>query len=403
MMFMDQPPEKCWWEWECESYDVSCTCQYERRPLLTLRGLCAAHYTQGILDSLYTPRQLPGNPSDLFLLGPFTTQIRYNESSSRWVLTDARYSVTGESEANKLSYLLGKHWWTMHDDTFCNKTLQRELTGQTMKTHGNVTTFPNTYDTWYSYNTQLKLTGCVGEFTCDDGQCVKMEERCDQLMNCRDESDEKDCYLLILKDSYNMRVPPVIQGSGSSFDPAMVGISIALLKIVSMDEVNHLIDFQFEITLEWRDNRATFLNLKREMVLNALSDEEIWSLWLPYVIYSNTDMKEAVQLEDGLKTIIVVAREGNFTLNEIYEVDEVEIFSGDENPLTMKQTYTKSFQCQYMLHRYPFDTQVTFVINTFFCNAHLSHSISNMHLFILHTWPLIKVLQIIFLVTESKF
>jgi hypothetical protein len=152
-----------------------------------------------------------------------------------------------------------------------------------------------------------------------------------------------------------------------------------------------LIDFQFEITLEWRDNRATFQNLKREMVLNALSDEEIWSLWLPYVIYANTDMKEAVKLEDGLKTTIVVAREGNFTTNKFDEVDEVEIFSGDENTLTMKQTYTKSFQCQYMLHRYPFDTQVTYVINTYFCNARLSHSLSNVHLFILHTWPIKKV------------
>jgi hypothetical protein len=228
-----------------------------------------------------------------------------------------------------------------------------------------MTTGRYTYDSWYSYTTQLKLTGCsAGEFTCDDGQCVMMEERCNQLKNCRDKSDEEGCQLLVIDKSYNMRVPPVIQGSGNSFDPTMVGISIALLKIVSMEEVNHLINFQFEITLEWRDNRAIFQNLKREMVLNALSDEEIGSLWLPYVIYANTDMKEAVQLEDGLKTTIVVAREGNFTRNEIYEVDEVEIFSGDENTLTMKQTYTKSFQCQYMLHRYPFDTQVTFVINT---------------------------------------
>ena len=40
------------------------------------------------------------------------------------------------------------------------------------------------------------------------------------------------------------------------------------------------------------------------------------------------------------------------------EVDEAEIFEGAENTLTMTQTYTWEFQCQYQLQRYPFDTQV---------------------------------------------
>ena len=40
------------------------------------------------------------------------------------------------------------------------------------------------------------------------------------------------------------------------------------------------------------------------------------------------------------------------------EVDESEIFKGAENGLTMRQTYTHRFQCNYLLSRYPFDTQV---------------------------------------------
>ena len=40
--------------------------------------------------------------------------------------------------------------------------------------------------------------------------------------------------------------------------------------------------------------------------------------------------------------------------------------SGEENSLAMRQTYTHRFQCRYLLHRYPFDTQViaTFIIVT---------------------------------------
>ena len=40
------------------------------------------------------------------------------------------------------------------------------------------------------------------------------------------------------------------------------------------------------------------------------------------------------------------------------EVDEREIFKGSENHLTMRQTYTHKFQCQYQLMTYPFDEQV---------------------------------------------
>lgn len=57
-------------------------------------------------------------------------------------------------------------------------------------------------------------------------------------------------------------------------------------------------------------------------------------------------------------TRVVVNKEGRFTRSGLDEVDEAEIFEGKENSLTMDQSYTHEFQCQYHLHSYPFDTQV---------------------------------------------
>ena len=254
------------------------------------------------------------------------------------MITDAVSMVKAESRASKVSYVLGKHEWTVTNDVFsCSK--------------GG------------SYTTHLKLSGCNpnGEFTCDDGQCVTMEQRCDQLPDCRDESDEFECNMLVLKKSYNKRVAPITSASTSNRTilPVVVNVSITLLKIVSMEEVQHKIDFQFKISLEWRENRAIYHNLKQESSLNSLTLTDIASLWLPYVIYANTDMKEAARLEPGLRTTIVVTREGALTRSGKEVVDETEMFQGAENRLTMHQTYTKSFQCQYNLGRYPFDTQVT--------------------------------------------
>ena len=75
------------------------------------------------------------------------------------------------------------------------------------------------------------------------------------------------------------------------------------------------------------------------------------------VCVQNTDINEAVTLDVSDSTVFVT-REGDFTRADIFSVDEVEIFEGRENRITMVQTYSKKFHCTYLLHNYPFDTQV---------------------------------------------
>ena len=94
--------------------------------------------------------------------------------------------------------------------------------------------------------------------------------------------------------------------------------------------------------------------------MNALTYGDIKTIWLPRVVYDNTDQKEVTRLGENWEwaTDVTVTREGNFTRSGVEEVDEAEIFEGAENRLTMRQTYTWEFQCKYQLQRYPFDTQV---------------------------------------------
>ena len=91
-----------------------------------------------------------------------------------------------------------------------------------------------------------------------------------------------------------------------------------------------------------------------------VTDDDIKTIWLPLIVFDNTDQKEVtrVGMEWEWATDVTVTREGNFTRSGISEVDEAEIFKGAENRLTMKQTYTWEFQCKYQLQKYPFDTQV---------------------------------------------
>ena len=154
--YTDVPWEKSWDDtWACLYYlDQSCPCNYPAQPLLRMRGLCSP-----LIDWLFSPKQLPSNPGNMILMGAETTRIEYNDISSQWMLTDLLYAVRGVSHATKLSYVIGKHEWRISNDMYmCGK-------GQ-------------------PYTTMLKLTGCKEEeFTCNDGQCIDMERRCDQVTN----------------------------------------------------------------------------------------------------------------------------------------------------------------------------------------------------------------------------
>ena len=154
-----------------------------------------------------------------------------------------------------------------------------------------------------------------------------------------------------------MRVPPI-----QSDDPVNVSVSINLLKLVDIDEEDYSIEIQFEITMKWKENRVTYHNLKNKDSLNALSEEDYKKLWLPKVIYENTDQKETTRLGEfgngEWDTKVIVKKEGHSTPSGLDTLDETEIFSGHDNSLVMSQTYTHTFQCAYKLSAYPFDTQV---------------------------------------------
>ena len=215
---------------------------------------------------------------------------------------------------------------------------------------------------------EMKLSTCnTSQFTCDDGYCVSMEQRCNQVPDCmNDKSDEVGCKMLYLEDNYNQRIPPFSTkryGLSVKVMPVNVRISLTLLKVVAIEEEDHTIDMQFRINLEWKENRATFHNLKNNTYLNALSSEDINKLWLPLVIYTNTDQQETTRLgvEWEWTTSVWVKREEENPISSHdvpSQLDEIELFQGRENSLVMVQSYTHEFQCVYQLEDYPFDTQV---------------------------------------------
>ena len=159
---------------------------------------------------------------------------------------------------------------------------------------------------------ETKITGCKeSEYTCDDGQCVQMDQRCDQFPDCKDSSDEKGCQLVVLNEGYNKNVPPF----SMTERVVEVNVSIKLFKVVDIDEVKNTIDLQFEIELQWFDGRHTYNDLKGDRsALNRLNETDLKRIWLPLIVYWNTDQFQTTRLgwANEWITSVTIQRKGNF-------------------------------------------------------------------------------------------
>ena len=105
---------------------------------------------------------------------------------------------------------------------------------------------------------------------------VRMEERRDQIMDCKDKSDENNCKLIVFEENYNKNVPPfTISKDDHSLVPARVTVSTQLENVLAISEFSHTIDLKMSITLEWYETRVSYYNLKSKEALNILTKSEV--------------------------------------------------------------------------------------------------------------------------------
>ena len=89
---------------------------------------------------------------------------------------------------------------------------------------------------------------------------------------------------------------------------------------------------------------------------NKPTFEETGKLWIPNPIFDNTKNNYVIELDTIAK--ITISREGDLELSDKTVVDEIDIFKGSENKITIDRIFTKRLQCIYKLQLYPFDTHV---------------------------------------------
>ena len=91
--------------------------------------------------------------------------------------------------------------------------------------------------------------------------------------------------------------------------------------------------------------------------MNTLTSKEKESIWVPQLVFSNTKDEDYTQNDE--KSFAVARRDSTYQFSETDVKDNIFIFSGSENPFVMSRSYGVEWICDYDMHWYPFDTQVT--------------------------------------------
>ena len=199
----------------------------------------------------------------------------------------------------------------------------------------------------------ITFSACVvgREFTCDSGHCISLNKRCDNTRDCLDGSDEDECILVNIPESYEKQVPP--KGEHGASLP--VGIKIFVENINQVDTKNMMIDTSLKLMMDWRDSRLKFRNLKRE-AHNLINSEISKQLWLPNanLLYLNTIVGQTY--EDPKLHVSAYTNSTPLPF-DIYRDREEYIYNGSLTKIQTTAVLRIETICEFEFQKFPFDKQ----------------------------------------------
>jgi len=327
--------DRRWQDSECDLRFCS-LCHFPIRMNLSIRGLCASEtkLMEGYYDLFYYIKGFINLKAHWRGLGK--SHIYFRPRRQTWRLESFydvdRYAEFFADDSNPYDYFpTGRSEWSVNEG-IC------QMKGGVIY--------------------KMSLTNCMYndgsgyDFTCTDGTCVNMDKRCNLQDDCPDGSDERNCDILTLPSDYRSELFPITETG----DALQVNANVTILAFPEISTLDLSFVADFVLLMRWVDPRLLFNNLRDNYDLNSLSVDLQKQLWMPVLSFPNARQAEGTVVDSGSSTIVL--KLGTPLEDDIQRSIEARIYKGVESPLINMREYFVSFNCDFDLKMYPFDTQV---------------------------------------------
>ncbi|ROT78797.1 putative glycine receptor subunit alpha-4 isoform X3 [Penaeus vannamei] len=308
-----------------DTYSFCVPCEFETRTSIYLKGPAMCEGSPFNLQYMLGD-SVGGRPA---LVGFLHTDIFWDQERGSWVMRSLKDSdaVATWTPIQEGMYPFGNQEWH----------LETEVCG--IPSGGTV-------------NLTLSVCG-AGMFTCNDGRCISLKQRCDLRVDCADQSDESRCSIVDLPEGYHIAIPPPA-AAGNQTLPIFFTVNIIAFPTIVTQDLTFVASMQLK--LRWQDTRLNFLNLHDDRTLNLLSEEAVASVWTPRVFFRNARGNIFTNLERGSR--VEGIRQGEARPGPPSRPEEVNIYPGYESSLEMSQLYSVTYSCDFELLMFPFDAQL---------------------------------------------
>lgn len=132
------------------------------------------------------------------------------------------------------------------------------------------------------------LTACGREeYICEYGFCISKDKNCDMITDCRDQTDELNCDIIIVPPGYSQALPPPRRKS----EPLLMLFFLIITSVKTFDLSAFTIATDVIWHSKWIDSRLIYSNLLEEYRANRVKN--LQKIWTP-----------AVHITDGTQGLV---------------------------------------------------------------------------------------------------